>query len=814
VPAQGYLRIAVVWLALWMQAAVCGRLGAQAGRDRSSHSAERDKGEGQMIVVVFSGFLLALITPWLYRLTRRATGWLLALLPLLLVVYLGRQLGPVSAGETLVVSYAWVPSLGISLSFLVDGLGLLFALIISGIGALVLVYAGGYLAGNPFLGRFYAIILAFMASMLGVVLAGNVITLFVFWELTSLTSYLLIGFEHEREEARAAALQALLVTGGGGLALLAGLLLMGSAGGSLELSVLLDQGELVRGNGLYLPILLLILAGAFTKSAQVPFHFWLPGAMEAPAPVSAYLHSATMVKAGVYLLARLSPVLGGTEAWQYLVTLGGATTMLAGAVLALLHTDLKRILAYSTVSTLGALVLLLGLDTALAAKAAMLFLLVHALYKGALFMVAGAIDHETGERDVRRLGGLARAMPLTAVAAGLAALSMAGLPPMLGFINKELLYEAKLQAPRAASLITGAGVAANVLLVAVAGIAGLRPFWGRAVATPKKPHEAPPAMWLGPLLLAGPGLTCGLMPETVARLLISPAVTAVRAYPTEVKLALWHGLNPILALSVLTLLLGVGVYAGRDLLQRASWALEVAGRWGPRHWYDRSLVALNVVARWQTRLLQSGSLGLYLLIVVVTTVGLAGYTLLRLGGPVWPPGGLDVRLYELVVAVVLLGGALMAVLSRSRLAAVAALGVVGYMMALIYVLFGAPDLAMTQFTIETLTVILFVLVLYRLPRFSSFSSPRARLRDLLVALGAGALMTALVLTATARPLESRVSPYFAAFSQVLAQGRNVVNVELVDFRGLDTLGEITVLAAAAIGVYALLKLRLEPGEDE
>jgi multicomponent Na+:H+ antiporter subunit A len=391
-----------------------------------------------MIFAVLSGFMLAIIAPWLHRLTRGATGWLLALLPAGLAVYFASLLGSVANGEAITISRPWATGLGINLSFYVDGLSLLFALMITGIGALVIIYAGSYLAGKPQLTRFYTLVLMFMASMLGVVLAGNLITIFVFWELTSLTSFLLIGLDHDRPGARAAALQALLVTGGGGLALMAGLLLMGQIGGSLELATLLSNGNAVREHALYVPVLLLILLGAFTKSAQTPFHFWLPNAMEAPTPVSAYLHSATMVKAGVYLLARLSPLLGGTDEWHYLVTGAGIVTMLLGALLALVQTDLKRILAYSTVSTLGALVLLLGLDTTLSVKAAMLFLLVHALYKGALFLVAGILDHETGTRDIRRLGGLARAMPITAAAAVLAALSMAGLPPMLGFINKEL----------------------------------------------------------------------------------------------------------------------------------------------------------------------------------------------------------------------------------------------------------------------------------------------------------------------------------------------------------------------------------------
>ncbi len=761
-----------------------------------------------MIAAIFSGFLLALLAPTVVRLARRQAGWLLALLPAGLTLYFARLLGPVSAGRTVAVSVPWVPDLGISLSFYLDGLSLLFALLICGVGALVVVYAGSYLKGHPHLGRFYLYLLAFMASMLGLVLADNGLTMFVFWELTGLASFLLIGFEHERESARAAALQALLVTGAGGLALLAGLVLLAQASGSAELSTLLQNGRSLQGHPLYLPILLLVLAGAFTKSAQFPFHFWLPGAMEAPTPVSAYLHSATMVKAGVYLLARLSPVLGGSDAWHYLVVGAGTATMLLGALIALWQADLKRLLAYSTVSTLGALVLLLGLDTVLSVKAATLFLLAHALYKGALFLVAGVVDHETGTRDVTRLGNLARAMPVTALAAGLAALSMAGLPPLLGFINKELLYEAKLQAPRAAVWVTGAGVLANVCLVAVAGTVGLAPFLRRRADLPKKPHEAPPAMLLGPAVLAAMSLLCGLFPETVANSLLSAAVSAVRAQPTVVELKLWHGINPVFALSVLTLAAGAGLFAARDVLRRAGALGDAVGRFGPQRWYQGLLAGLNGLARAQTRLLQHGYLRLYLMTVILTTVGLVGSALLLGGGEVRPMGGLgDVRFHEWVIAALILLGALMAVTTSSRLAAAAALSVIGYGVALIYMLFSAPDLAMTQFAVETLTVILFVLVVYRLPRFAALSGRGARVRDALVALLAGGLMTALVLIATSVPREPHLAAFFAQYSWPLAKGRNVVNVILVDFRALDTLGEITVLGVAAIGVYALLRLR-------
>jgi multicomponent Na+:H+ antiporter subunit A len=556
-------------------------------------------------------------------------------------------------------------------------------------------------------------------------------------------------------------------------------------------------------------MLLLILAGAFTKSAQIPFHFWLPGAMEAPTPVSADLHSATMVKAGVYLLARLQPILGETDVWHYVITTAGAATMLLGAVMALPQTDLKRLLAYSTVSALGTLMLLLGLGTTLAVKAAMVFLLVHSLYKGALFLIAGIIDHETGTRDIDRLGGLRHAMPITAVAVGLAALSMAGLPPLFGFISKELLYEAKLQAPQAAPLITGAGVLANMVLVAVAGIVSLSLFSGPQTITPKNPHEAPFSLWFGPLLLAGLGLVIGLFPDALATPLIAPAVSAVRAEPAEIKLALWHGVNPILALSIITVACGVGVYAGRSALRQAVGRLDFVTEWGPLQWYTVMLDGLNALARIQTRLLQSGYLRLYVLVSTATIVGLTLVTFVTYGIlpdlVAWPQASFA----EWMFSGIILMGALAAIRAASLLAAVVALGVVGYGVALIYILFSAPDLAMTQVAVETLTVVLFVLVLSRRPlQFADLSSTAIRIRDGVLALAAGGLMTALILTVTAEPMRSRLVPYFAENSLLLAKGRNVVNVILVDFRALDTLGEITVLAVAAIGVYTLLKLRL------
>jgi multicomponent Na+:H+ antiporter subunit A len=764
-----------------------------------------------MLFAVLAVFGLALAAPWLCQRTRAVTGWLLALLPLGLTLYFAGFIGQIAGGATVAAAYPWAPALGVSLSLYLDGLSLLFALLILGIGALVLIYAGGYLGAHHHLGRFYAFLLFFMAAMLGLVLANNLFTLFVFWELTSISSYLLIGFTHERVEARAAATQALLVTGGGGLALLAGLIMLGLAGGSFELTSLLGQAGALQSHPLYLPILLLVLAGAFTKSAQVPFHFWLPAAMEAPTPVSAYLHSATMVKAGVYLLARFSPILGGTSAWLLIVTAVGAATMLTGGVLALYQTDLKRILAYSTISALGMLVLLLGLGTPGAITAAVVFLLAHALYKGALFMVAGTLDHETGTRDVERLGGLWRAMPISAAVAVLAAVSLAGFGPVLSFIGKELALEAVLDSGRLSAALAAAMLAGGALFVAVAAIVAIRPFFGAQQPTPKHPHEAPPSMWLGPALLAGAGLVFGLLPAIVEAAAGS-AAGAILGRPEAAHLSLWHGFNLAFGLSAVSVVAGLGLFLAWSWLRRATpWLVRAFG-WGPERWYGAALAGVNALASGLTRLLQNGYLRRYLLAIIITTVALVGGTLVgRRGMPVML-AETDVRFYEVGLAVLISLAALMAVRARGRLTTVAALSVCGYGVSLIYILYGAPDLAMTQILVETLTVIMFVLVFYHLPPFTRVSSLANRLRDAFVALATGSLVTLLVLAVTAAPTDTTVAEYYAAQSQPLAHGRNIVNVILVDFRGFDTLGEITVLSVAAIGVYALRKLR--PGKDE
>lgn len=760
-----------------------------------------------IITAVCSTFTLAVAAPRLHRLLGPRSGWALALLPAGLFAYFVALAGPVAAGDALRVEHPWAPALGVALSFRLDGLALLFALLITGTGALVLAYSAGYLGTHPRAGRFYAALLLFMGAMLGLVLADNVFALFVFWELTSVASFLLIGFDHTRADARSAARQALLVTGSGGLALLAGLILLGTAGGSYELSELLERGAAVRSHPFYLPVFVLVLLGAATKSAQFPFHFWLPGAMAAPTPVSAYLHSATMVKAGVYLLARLHPVLGGTDEWRVAVTTLGAVTMVTSGVLAVCASDLKQILAYSTVSALGTLVLMLGVGSSGAVQAAVVFLLAHALYKGALFMVAGAIDHETGTRDIGELGGLWRAMPYTAAAAALAGLALAGVGPFLAFIGKEALFEAVWASAEARAVLVPAAVFAGALFVAVAGLVAVGPFFGPPRPGLAKAHEAPPSMWLGPAVLAVAGFVAGVWPGPVAEWVVSPAVAAVVGAPTAVKLALWHGVNPALAMSAGAFVLGVAVYLLGDPLGRALGGARRVLAVGPTAGYDLAVRGLEWKARTTTRVVQSGYLRYYTFAVLLTAVGLVGYALVGRAGLAPPGDWRDVTFYEAGLLVVVVLAAIMAVVVRSYLTAIAALGVVGYAIAIVFVMFGAPDLAMTQFLVETLTLILFLQVFARRRQTGDLSRRPARLRDAALAVAVGGLMAALVLVASANQFSPPISRYYSERSLPEGHGRNVVNVILVDFRGLDTLGEITVLGAAGVGVYALLKLR-------
>lgn len=758
---------------------------------------------------IFAGFLVAIIAPLITRILKRKAAFVLALYPLAVVIQLLSLQSQTLEAPT--VQFPWVESMGIWMTFTLDGLGFLMAMLIAGIGLLVILYGGEYLHDDPYLDRFYLWVIIFMASMLGVVTSSNALMLFVFWELTSISSFFLIGYKFENESARAAAWQALLVTGGGGLAMLAGLVIVGQISGTFEINQWLQNASVIQESALAPAAFILILLGAMTKSAQFPFHFWLPNAMEAPTPVSAYLHSATMVKAGVYLLARLLPVLGGLAIWNQVVPWVGLLTLVGGALLALGQTDLKKLLAYTTVSSLGAMVFLLGLGTPLAVKTAMLFLLTHALYKGAFFLIAGGIDHSAGTRDIRKLGALSKLMPFTALTAGLAALSMAGIPPTIGFISKEYIYESTLNASTLAYVLTGLAVIANIANVAVAGWVGIRPFWQKPETKDEDlhPHKEALWLWLPPMVLAVLGLFMGIFSQGAAQSWVKNATMAALQQLTNVKLSLWHGITPMLLLSLLTLILGVIVYfAARKLIPLLSEFWHKLSPIGPSIAYSRIMRGFLSVAGWQTRLLQSGYLRYYIITIIATTVILAGITLSTRYGSFPIPQWTNPRFYDVIFLLIIITSAILVTRSTSRLATITLLGAIGFSIAILFLLYSGPDLAMVQFSIETLTVILFVLVIYQLPKFTKSNYPfHTNLINLIVSIAGGVLMTGLMLLTSSIPSNSTLAPYFMDNSLLLAKGRNVVNVILVDFRGFDTLGEITVLMIAAIGVFALLGLK-------
>ncbi|MCH8508016.1 MAG: DUF4040 domain-containing protein [Phycisphaerales bacterium] len=690
-----------------------------------------------------------------------------------------------------------------------DGLSLMFALLVTGVGALVVAYAGGYLAGHHHLGRFYGYLIAFMASMLGLVVSDNLIAIFIFWELTSVTSFLLIGFGHDRAAARTAALQAMIVTGLGGLALLAGLLLMGVAAGTYEFSEMLEGGITLGDHPLYIGILVLVCLGAFTKSAQFPFHFWLPGAMEAPAPVSAYLHSSTMVKAGVFLLAKFSPVLGGTEEWAWTLQIVGGVTMVYAAFLAARAVYFKRILAFTTVSSLGAMVMLLGVGGP-GEAAAMGFLLAHAMYKGTLFMVAGSVEHQTHTKNVEQLSGLMRIMPVTFAAAALGAASMAGVAPFFGFTAKYLMKGPIPEAAAGSFLVIGV-MAMGIFMTTAALLVAYKPFVGKPNEAASAGSEAGPALLLGPVVLSVAGLIGGLMPGLFVQPLVASATAAVTGDAPEKALSSSIGMinmGTLLSTSTLAIVLGVVFYAVRDMLRRTTGLMDRLDPMlsGPVV-FQRVLSGTLWFGRLQTRLLQNGSLNTYIRTTIIGFIALVlGLGANRLKNAFLWQDAERPSLLGMILVVLLIVSGVAATVFRYRLAAVAALGMAGVASALIFVFYGAPDVAMTQFAIETLTVLIFVLVFYHLPQFTSFTGRMQKFSDWVVSLAFGAVMAGMVMLAVQTDMAPKISGYFSENAVPLAYGRNIINVILVDFRAADTFGEIVVLGIAGVGVAALLSV--------
>lgn len=764
-----------------------------------------------LLIVLLS--LLGSLVPLLGSNNKRTTcAFLSALAPATALVVVLAQASHVLGGEVLYFSTPWIPALGLDLALRLDGLSLLFTLLILGIGLLIVLYTRFYLAAQDSMPRFYALLMLFMTAMLGIVMADNLLLLWMFWELTSLASFLLIGFWHTQSDARRGARMALTVTGMGGLALLAGILLIGQIVGTYDMQAVLASRDVIQQDPRYLPALLLVLLGAFTKSAQFPFQFWLPQAMAAPTPVSAYLHSATMVKAGVFLLARLHPALAGPDSWLYIVGLTGLMTMIYGAYFALIKHDLKNVLAFSTISHLGLITLLFGLDSRMAVVAGVFHILNHAMFKASLFMIVGIIDHECGTRDMRKLKGLWRYMPMTMVLATLAAASMAGVPLLNGYLSKEMMLTETLETHLLGGLSWLIPVLATLgsLLSAAYALRFVRNvfFDGPPRDVSRTPHEPPMLMRAPILFLVALCVIVGLLPAITATALVHAAAAAALADPVpEFHLQIWHGFNLPLLMSVVALTGGLLLYIFRGPLFHFQRQFQTVN---PLKIYEGSTQRLVRAAQKGLDALENGSLQRYMLWVVVTVLCLAGGGLMGLSvltgtQPHQPLDGLLVS----GALITMLAGLATAILHRQRLIALLMLSVVGLMVSLAFARFSAPDLALTQLAVEVVTMILLMLALFFLPQRTPKESSGPRIvRDVLLSAGFGGVVASLNYALLTRPLNS-ISDFHLTHSVPGGGGHNVVNVILVDFRGFDTLGEITVLCIAAIGIYKLLnRLRL------
>jgi len=729
------------------------------------------------------------------------SGW-----QLVLVAYFIQKL-PGLANGIIFQTFNWIPEIGLNLSLGLDNLNIIFALLITGVGVLVFLYAKSYMKSYANTNRFYFYLTVFSGAMLGLVLSYNMILLFIFWELTSFLSFFLISFFNEKETARKAAYQSLFITGFGGLSLLIGILFIGNITGSYELSDWEQKATMIANSKLYVPALIFILIGVFTKSAQFPFHFWLPGAMQAPTPVSSYLHSATMVKAGVFLLMRLNPVLGGTFEWVNTISIIGAITFFTGAYFSITQTDIKSVLAYTTISALGLLVMLMGIDTKYSVKAALVFLLVHAFYKATLFMIAGIIDKKAGTRNINKLGQLFKHMPLMSVLSILALFSMAGLPPMLGFIGKELVYEAKVQTPGVAYMALFTSIASNIIMVAVSLFLIYKLFISKFRFN--NPLGKPGFLMLaGPIILVALSLFLGLFPGKLNDI-IQPALHIIKAEDFVVKLKIWHGFNNVLLLSALTvlcaLILFFSLITGKDL--QTKWGILNNRLFSFRFAdvFQQTLQGFLKFSAFNTKRIQHGSHRLYLFTVLAITTVLLWFQLFVTRGWDFATVFTLKPYYMSVLVVIIVVAVFYSTISRSRMTTIISLGVAGYGLSIIFLYYSAIDLAITQIIVETLSLVMFFLILQKLPRFARLSSKASKIRDGFIAVFFGTAMTFIALKAIHVNLNNPISKFFIANSYEKAYGKNIVNVILVDFRALDTFGEVIVLTIAALGVAVLLK---------
>lgn len=782
-------------------------------------------------MAVLLPLIFAILIPILYRYYKRIhLGWFVLPIPVVLFAYFLSYIKPTMSGQFTEQSAAWMPQIGMNFDVYVDGLGLLFSLLITGIGSLVVLYSISYLSQSEQLGHFYCYLLMFMSAMLGVVLSDNLLVLYFFWELTSFSSFLLISFWRHKDKSLYGAMKSMMITVFGGLSLLGGFILLYLASGTWRIRDIIDNVDQIQTSPIFLLAMIFVIIGAMTKSAQFPFYIWLPDAMEAPTPVSAYLHSATMVKAGIYLIARLTPIFAVSQGWIWAVTAFGLVTLFWGSLNATKQQDLKGILAFSTVSQLGMIMSMLGIGAVsyhfqgdesqlyLAAYSAAIFHLInHATFKGALFMITGAVDHATGTRDTRKLGGLMTIMPISFTLSIITSLSMAGVPPFNGFLSKEAFIESMIKVTHA-SVFSLNTVGLLIPIVAIVGSIFtfvysfkfiVEIFLGdhKPDVLPNKAHEASILMNISPAILAGLVILIGLFPSIVSAPLVEPAVKSI-ANTNEVSASfhLWHGFTPALIATLVIYVVGAVL-------------ILTAKRWVPilrgipnaltlNHWYNQTgrytpYYATQITRTYMTGFNRNNLVIIFFMMIVLTFVTL-----------IFVPFTVDfmkvspIRLYEFVSVITITIAAIMIIFARSRLFSIIMLSAVGYSMAIFFIFFNAPDLALTQFVVETISTALFLLCFYHLPNMSRYNeSVRYRVVNMIISIGVGAVVIVLGLIAYGNRHFESISEFYKAHVYDLAEGKNMVNVILVDFRGTDTLFESSVLGIAGMGIYTLIKLR-------
>lgn len=781
-------------------------------------------------------FIFAVIVPLIFKIFSRIhTGWFVLPIPIALFAYLASQITYVVKKESIIYSVSWIPSLGINYTTYVDGLALMFGLIISGIGALVVLYSIYYLSKKKEeLDKFYVYLLMFMGAMLGVVFSDNIIVLYLFWELTSISSFLLIAYWYQRKGSRYGALKALLITMFGGFAMFAGFLILANITDTFSLREIILQADKMSSHSLFLPSMILILLGAFTKSAQFPFHIWLPDAMEAPTPISAYLHSATMVKAGIYIIARFTPIFGGSMEWFWIVSLVGLITLFWGSFSAVKQVDLKAMLAFSTVSQLGLIICLFGLGSVAlyygpgeqsvlyvtAILAAIFHLINHSTFKGCLFMVVGIIDHETGTRDIRKLGGLMSLMPVTFTLAVIGSFSMAGLPPFSGFLSKELFFTGVLSVARLdifrletlGILFPVIAWLASIFTFVYCMIFVFKTFTGKyqPQKLEKESHEAPWGMLFPPTILAALVVLFFFIPDILSVYILKPAVASVLPMFSAAELGIkpikaWHGLTDELYMTIGVIGIGTILF-----INKRKWT-GIYGRLPEQYSlnsiYDTFLIKMEKVSSHITSKYMTGYIRDYLFYIFAFFVLVLGGAMFLLNGFAFnPAGNSPISIYEVILAFVMVGAALMVLFSHTKVTAIIGLGTMGYLVAIFFVIFRAPDLALTQLVVETVTTVLFLLCFYFLSDTKrEMDNIGFKVTNAILAVGVGITVTLMALSVQSNRLFEPISWFFENAYE-LAGAKNIVNAILVDFRGFDTMLEILVFTIAGIGVYTLIKL--------